>query len=340
MTEDSNSNGPRISRRNFLKATGLAIGMAAVSPKDSAQFLRGLIPEKVKEDLLSPEELKKNRIKIYQTPKTELYLRRGVLEFPLFKAAAEGKFDEVAIVLVERHSLNYSGYKTFPEEPRLMWKAAHETKKSEDYEISKVSSHYEDEIKKRDEWVETLQKLINQDPPLPENIEAEYKEWMNDYRSRQELYRKILQMLAENPQKTLDFVYDEVDVRYGGMINGSAGGPEFFKKHPELAKKVFIYLAVGGPRAPRPEDSYLDPRFPMPRIPGFTLRHEISHYNWDTGVVHSENESDSMAFDSIINAFNKFRQNEDTSGYPFVFVNKHGVTVTKQLEDKQKRNQV
>lgn len=123
--------------------------------------------------------------------------------------------------------------------------------------------------------------------------------------------------------------------------------------HPSWLKKTYLYVCVGNGKKPHPNQSFLGPddfevseddkkafgyhvkvKRTMPSstyTPGFTLRHELGHYgnNPDQEFVEREAGADDFALQSLLNAWQKYQQNGDTSGYSFIFATPEGLTFTK-----------
>ena len=115
-------------------------------------------------------------------------------------------------------------------------------------------------------------------------------------------------------------------------------------------QQVFIYLAVGGDYKPNPSQSYPRPDqfevnkypsrylynvFPKGEIsPGFILAHETGHYNPNQEFINDyyDGDADNSALDLITAAWQKYQQTGDNGGYPFVFVNDQGITITKNTQ--------
>lgn len=47
--------------------------------------------------------------------------------------------------------------------------------------------------------------------------------------------------------------------------------------------------------------------------------------------VHNERDTDHIALETILKAWKKYQETGDTIGYPFVFVTKEGITITKNI---------
>ncbi len=108
--------------------------------------------------------------------------------------------------------------------------------------------------------------------------------------------------------------------------------------------KAYIYLCVGGDSEPNPTQSYPGPEqfsiftnkdsytvFAKDNLPGFILRHEAGHYEkQDPDKSENENLANRVAYERLIEAWKKYQQAGDISGYPFVFVSPRGVTITEK----------
>lgn len=128
------------------------------------------------------------------------------------------------------------------------------------------------------------------------------------------------------------------------------------RSNPQWQDKVYLYICVGKEYRPHPKDSYPRPDWYDSISPeiigdsysvsrkdeegedtdvGFIARHEVFHYNdsleeWP----HTESQADHSALDSITQAWEKYSQTGDTSGYSFVFVSDEGVTITKNMRQQ------
>lgn len=117
-----------ISRRSVLiGAVSAAGGLAAVRVLASIG-LRGQDEKpptrELLDDVLSEESLKRAHIKIHQAPETKLYLRKEVLQFPLFQDSLGGIFDEVDIVLIDADKVNVDRQQKMPRDARILLEAA------------------------------------------------------------------------------------------------------------------------------------------------------------------------------------------------------------------------
>jgi|SRR3989344_938306 len=281
----------RPSRRNLFKAAAIGSLATLVALAEHGQRHKEL-----PNGILSDEELAAARIRIHQTPHTRLYLKQSALaQFPLFQDAARGQLAEVVIVLVDSPNIDWEASQKFPQDARLVWQAPADAKRL----ISQLKSRF-----------------------------AEYD------------------LPTSTPEEILDDLYGQ---RLGEMITKNTLlrlAPDFLKKHPEFSKKVYVFLAVGGNLKPNPADSYFDPNtlkdYELPESPydhrfqfaaaakyrGFILEHEIAHYNPNSNQDYSEYQADTITFNALTNAWQKYSQTGDSSGYAFVFVNDLGITYT------------
>lgn len=115
--------------------------------------------------------------------------------------------------------------------------------------------------------------------------------------------------------------------------------------------KVYIFISVGGELMPKPEDSFAEPDWYAHHPPSidpdayivdlkesrgvgpYVLRHEVSHY--DDGKLLDEGITDRKALDSIARASERYKKDQDTGGYAFVFKNKHGITFAKNARENK-----
>ena len=299
----------RLSRRQLLKTAVLALaGLSGLAERQK---------DDLPDDLLTPEELQKTHIKIYQTATTRLYLRPGAFEIPLFKEARDAKLDQVVIVLVDSQNLNFTASLKLPPDARLAWQALNGPEA--------VLADYLGILNFLEQTGAASQPGIGQ----------------NNYNQ----IKKEVERLKEDPTKWLDEVYQN---RIGETIIGhilALKNPQFLKNHPQFATRVYVYLAVGGDLKPSPHSSYPNPRefkkhdssqnpsdyrfqFDFARrYRGFILRHETCHWDPNLGYL-PEYEADTCAFNSLVAAWQKYQETGDTSDYAFVFVNDLGITYT------------
>lgn len=297
------------SRRRFLRLGAAGLALLVLLPEFSSEA-----QERSPNDVLTEQELEKAHIKIYQTPDTKLFLRRSAFELPLFRDAKNGKLNRVAIVLVDDDGIGWKTSETFPQEARQVWQMS----KSPTQKWFDRKSELEKQVKAQETSGNPM--LVVSKSKLKYHLDNR-DDWV-----RREAERK-------------EFV--------AGLIQGwqiAQARPDFIKDHPELAKSAFVFVAVGGYLAPKPENSYpqpnqLDYSPPDPAnstdgksylIGGFStnlysLRHEISHYNDPESRV-LDSAADTRLMDSISRAWERYSQRGDPSGYPFVFVNSYGTT--------------
>jgi len=282
----------RCSRRTFSKGVIVFVLAAFTGLAEPRK-------DKMPDDLLSEEELKTAHIKIYQTRHTQLYLQQSALDqFPLFTDAKSGQLKEVVIVLVDHPKIDWIASEKMPEEAKLLWQALPHTKNV----ISKIQTKVAD----------------RQSSPTTE------------------ILSKWLERIAGD--------------RYGEIIDPktiSRLAPEFLKTHPEYQHKVFVFLAVGGQSQPKPGESLPDPnlikeselkeanlgnyRFESDftsQFRGFVLRHEIGHYEPETGVNLSEYQADTASYNILLAAWQKYQETGDSGGFAFVFVTNEGIIYT------------
>lgn len=144
-----------------------------------------------------------------------------------------------------------------------------------------------------------------------------------------------LQVLAGLKDEAIKFFKE-----YG--LSGAQG--EMIRPDPNGSNKAFIFLCVGGEVEPDPKQSFPGPQqfslspdknsysvFSKDELPGFIIRHEAGHYEGkDPDYIENENLADRAAYERLIEAWKKYQQTGDATGYPFVFVSKRGVTVTQK----------
>lgn len=311
MAEENPEKVPNPGRREFLKRAGRFIAGAATltvagtllkEPRASRP-----VPKELPPDTLTDEQLRQANIKVYDTPTIKLHLREGIFDFPVFADAKGQRLKGVTITLADHSTISWAISNHFPEDAKNAWQ------------------------------------LVFKNP---------IEEWKKGQRERG--------LLDSNPpQLVKDDYYDSIyrgahlDTRY--LIHEY---PEFFLQHPELKDRVFLYLAVGDSQKPHPEESYLDPedikkhelpekerdawakdfgwepgtfyRFLDANQPSFVLRHELSHYGGQKIDPNPELVADTLAFNSLVDAWEKLNHSGDISGYPFVFETDEGLTFTRR----------
>jgi len=398
----------KTSRRGFLSGLvkgGLGAGAigAGISAQKDFSGEQMLLPQ----DILSPEELSASNIRINNTSETELYLRKEVFDFDLFKDAKEGKLDEVVITLVDDDSLSWNALGKIDDEfVRTLAMA------TEEDPIEYVEKNYDDIRKDGQRDFESRQslyakgleelRLLNEGELAP-RLEQEIKDMEDavlpnikipqakkfidsmleskrerlqriaDGTEREILVKRIENDLAliQQAQELLDSTQD-IDAAkeyfsnqshtYGRIVRAKGGidfsdrerftqrqadmGAKLDSLDPEWHNKVFVLVSVGGRMTPKPEDSYPEPDWYELRPPSFNpddylvdmlnsraaglhvMRHEVMHY--DDGKLVDEGITDRRALDSMGEAALRLKENKDTSGYSFVYKNKHGITYAKK----------
>lgn len=121
----------QLTRREFLKEGAAVVGTAALvgaglysasqSPEAKTRYDAYPKPEGIPDDILTKEELQESGITVYQTKDTQLYLRRGIFDLPLFKDANERRIKGVVISLVDSDSLSWNSTSKLPSDARAIW---------------------------------------------------------------------------------------------------------------------------------------------------------------------------------------------------------------------------
>jgi len=295
----------------------------------SSPFAESSAMKEERNELLTDEQLKEANIRIVQTPDVELSLKRSVFDFAVFKDAVDGRLEELVVVLVDHPSLSWNAGRKLPKDIK------------EAYQVGIVNPY-----------------------------ERSAKEWTSELNVEQ-LERA---MASESENTSTIGLIVRFDGRYiyppgsdliDYMEKYSPGEAERLKRQsdalaPKLKNKVkdkvFIFIAVGGKRKPHPNQSYLSPsqfeeipgaygpngysngtyRYTGSPTAGWVLRHESSHYVGGS-FSRSEYDADTGMFESVEDAW-KRRQNEDESGYPFVFKTAEGITTTKNIAKQDSGN--
>lgn len=341
MNEEGEKTGAldriRVSRRDLFRL-GLAIGVGAIARRDTIRESGG---HEIPEDILSKEELAQNRIDIIGSPQTQLLVRPGIFEFPIFKDAKEGKHGGVVIGLLDSPNLDWRKSKHLTGAAREvfdllagpvtgrkkvdqdtdMYRFMLEMTNRELNEINKDSR----QAKSLLENAEGLKKVIGLREGAIKGSDDEFMEYfMNFYPWGPRGYKGVL--------------LHPIHIQ---NMSGSAAVPE------ELKNKYYIFLGIEGIE-PDPQNSYPDPTFldqlrvkedsPQSlvgvgkyrfdsstdfnkKLPSFILRHELSHY-----ATPIEDQADAIAYEGLMGAWTRL-QSGDTTGYPFIFKNANGLTV-------------
>lgn len=376
----------QLSRREFLKESAVVAGTAAAvgagiyaanraykqSPEGRAQDDAYPKPEGLPDDILSKEELAKVGITVYQTPDVQLYIRRGALEIPVFKDAANKRINGLVISLVDHDRLSWNVVNKLPDEARKAWQDFHPHPKqyAESY-WGKLAEYYKN---KRD-WYGSRRELTSKILELEEGLAninlrqiellvgagADLEEAMRIKRERVELAAKLrslrLQQIEWESRKEqelselLNAATEPRDkaIEYfaeNGIDDNHVTGHILTPKNKSSRMKTFIYVSVGKGRKPTPDQSLPNPGwfvldgengpiYTGENNPGFTLRHELGHYEGkrqeSDNKQEGEDEANKLAYEGIAEAWRKYQETGDTEGYPFVFVTKEGITITKNI---------
>lgn len=310
----------KFSRRRVLKGIGAGIAASALSfIPDSRNNQKAIIrkrssysregsniddidskrvPDKLPEDVLSDEELKKKHITINNSQSTKLYLRKEALNFPIFRDSGKIGFDGVVITLVDSPTVSWNSADTMPEDAKKIFR--------EEYDPEDDRKQIRETIKRYD------RKLDDLDKEKTRAVEASH-------------WREVYEEIIKDYQNNLDNVLET-----GGPLGIIMDKRRWFQ-----GGKIYIFLAVGGHQKPNPKHSYLDPyggyppddkyAFVLPA--GYVIRHELSHYGHP-----DESEADILAANSLVDALEKYKKTGDSSGYAFVFVNDRGITITRKKD--------
>lgn len=347
-------NQPKLNRRGFLgkagKATAaLVLGVSVASsihdtneaalvyqellkPRSAEPIIKPALPEKLPDDTLTPEQLKAARIRIIQSPSVKLHLREGAFDVPVFRDAAEGKLDELVIVVSDKTNWNIT--KTWDDEARTMWR-----------------THYEP--KYRDMLTSTLVTpgLESQDAHnyLRDNIGKILEgtmRWEDLYALVQSEDDKLRLIYR---QKVVDEILNNDRIPHighpGGEITATkwylAGWLKNLLQLPDNKNKVFIYLYADehGGLMPHPDQSFLHPNQLTARndgseylvagiTAGFALKHEAEHYDPASNKPRPERITDARAFFQTRDAWNHYSQTGSTRKFWAVFVTDEGITIT------------
>lgn len=347
---------------------------APVIKRGNGEQLTIPIPEDLAKDLLTEEELAQHNIQINQGDGTKMYLKRSALEIPLFKDASEGKIGGVVISLVENEVITWNSVNNLPQNARLALQSSLTHPK--DYPESfweQEKTYARDSLKMSQNYIDKLRaKLISGDPQMTPN---QIRETIVSQERHTEEMKKTLQLL-ENRDAAANLYADRSSAI--GMYTDTYWAKEFLNhprfllaiqdlpptkqkmvvellNHPEYHEKVYLYMVTEGFVKPNPTVSYPGPQT-MENNPtdtsggkisyhvftklrgliGRVIRHEIGHY-FRPGNPANEYDADSYSYDTTAKA-SQLALTGDTSGYPFVFVNEKGITVTKNLDRKEAKD--
>lgn len=352
--------------------TGTAVMVGTVLYQvGRAQYDAYSKPEGLPEDILTKEELAKAGITVYQTPDVQLYIRREALEIPVFKDAAKKRIDGLTISLVDHDRISWNAVNKLPYEARKAWQDVnpHPKQWKEPYWDNLVK-YFKD---KRD-WYGKTKELTSEILGLDEelfNIDmrkielligagADLEEAMRLQREREELAVKLRLLRSQQIESALigeHKLNELLDVAVGprdkaieyfaenGRDDSYVTG-QILKPNKSFRRKAFIYVCVGKDQKPSPDQSLPNPDWfviegengPVylgENNSGFTLRHEIGHYEGkrqeSDNEKEREDEADELAYVGIAKAWKQYQETGDTSGYPFVFVTDEGITITKNI---------
>lgn len=303
----------KFSRRDFLRITGAAAAAAvgkhfidpylSPPPIDSSKSLPPKPPwkkpEGTPEDVLGPDELKNANVMINQGKETQLYLRRGVLNLPVFKDAADKKIGGLVITLVDRENLSWNAMSQIPSDARDVWQALNSA--PSEYSTSywtDLQTYYQKRLLSDQDSLKFWQTRLEQVKEGGEE-EKRYKDDIDLYKDVKtympnpeywqkqidDMNRRLVELpkkekevreLIASSQKTLkkseklaEVLQDrqtainyfaEYDGPQGTFINGRNNADRLkFRLKPENIDKVYIYVAVGGDIKPDPSQSYPSP---------------------------------------------------------------------------------
>ena len=333
MPENKSDPVPNPGRREFIKKS-VRLAASAALTVISGTLLREakppiLVPKELPNDVLTEKELRQANIQIYNTQKIKLYLRRNVFEFPLFEDAASGKIAGVNVVLVDNGTISWNASQKIAEDARLVYQHI-------------KSSPEQEWLSEKERLQQHLQDLRNQTQSLQEQTQQDTEKTEKELGNHVKNKDQWIQQIAENNGILGYFVHIKPE---------DSNIQTLIEKHPELKNKVYIFVAVGDGVKPNPQQSFVTPevfekneitkqkinvywirRFiggELEKMPGTTLRHEIGHYD-QSDLANSEFEADTRAYKSFVDAWDKFKETGDTSGYPFVFETDKGLTFTRR----------
>lgn len=295
-------------------------------------------------DLLGQEELHESHIQVNQTADTTLILRRGIFDHDLFRDARNGHVNKVVITLVD--------------EPTIFLEGAPIDKLSD--EAKSALSIFRSITMTRNERLMFLNPLIAQWESHVALLEKAYSpiELASARKTLEKLRLERFNVPSENTASTGYFmstnrVFLESVIQVHKSVNPE--NPiiqrlkDFISKNPELLDRVYFFVASSEHfRGAKPSQSIPDPsilveieganqesesyRYKSVGYPGIVLLHEVCHYSPQGGPLN-EYKADTKVNEFITRAWQKFNETGDTTGYPFVFLNNHGMTITKNLSE-------
>ncbi|MBP6913738.1 MAG: hypothetical protein KBC00_03955 [Candidatus Levybacteria bacterium] len=352
MSEQREHSSLKHTRRKAL-GLGVAIGITSLLGKDSGQkthlspvvTVEEGVDKTLPKNILSPEELKEMNVAISQGVNTEIFLRKGILDLPIFKDLIKRKTGGLEIGIIDAKNLDWRKTQKFSPDARAVFDFGHGPERAR----ALVASH-------RDRYAGIAESIKNGLGQMQEGSEEKRnaERALVGYETQASNYNKEL---AKDNDVFFDFYLNHFFDSYtGGNSAGVYISSDRLKQEdtenqlPESAKgKNYIFLAVGG-YDPNPEYSYPNPHlldtivakkdFPLAgesdyafdrgsdfkrKIPSFSLLHEFSHY-----VTPDESEADKLAYNFLVDAWDKYQKGDD-SGYAVVFKNDRGITITKKL---------
>lgn len=384
-----------MSRRRLLGLgvkTGLGVAIAGPvlfgkrSSIENTSLNISVVPEAIRDDILTAEELEKAHIKIYPTPDVKLYLRRSALEIPIFKDAKDGKINGVVISLVDHDRISWNAIDRLPPDPKSVLQKLRREKNPKNWPES-----YWQDLKKRTQSAlnshQQSKKIFTEDLAMVISGEREKK-----VRDNVILYRKLVAQDGTDVKeltKSLKYLESELEDIFNGtrvtqlqqsiareerlikeadnarvILHGPRNRAiEYFAEYgvsepnglmvmplAEYGNKAYIYLAVKGESMPHPSQSFPSPdQFKVyPKMngydevlhketmtPGFILGHEAAHYEADEWSERErESAANRLAYELLMRAWRQYQETGSTSGYPFVFMTKEGVTITKTRDSE------
>lgn len=330
----------RFSRRQFLTAI---VGLASISLVDTNDQIQAQSGRaKLRQPVLSEQELNDLKIRVNQGRGTQLFLTEDIFKLPLFQAVQRGNLNGIVISLVEAKSLSFRSTSYLPEDARAFW---HIREHPNEYTEAKWADLIRREEYSKDAINRSLQMYAEELPLVGNSADRERIEreiairtmHLNDSERKIEIYNNrpaAIEHLETNGDEVGFFGMSAPNPPQAFLDNIKKDRPRVhqriteFLTHKDWLNKAYVYISVGGPRTPSPEQSYPktsdfdvdnsnDPiRYSVRpksgfRSPGFTLRHEFAHYV----VGGNENQADRTALESL------------NLGYPLLFVNHRGITI-------------
>lgn len=323
--------------------------------------------ESLSEDALTDEELTEAHIRIVQSPSVKLHLRKGVFEFPLFQDARDGKITELTIVLVDTPILSWNAGEEMPPDVRGIWQRdrINPAEHPEEYwekEVKFRGDLLENEYKMLEFWNKQMQEFARD-----EEDRKRYEDYITNSQKRIEEGERELSIFQDRPRAIAweadnkgpeaTFIRpdrlleppEDMQRLYPNWVQRR----ESLQSDPAFKNKAFIIMAVGQKLRPQPSQSFPHPeqfkewpwipdfreqgkekdhlhRFSDPFTAGTTLRHEVFHYQGVDKESVGEYDTDTRMFESIEQAWDKYQNTGDSSGYPFVFVTPEGITITRK----------